>query len=643
MCGIVGIIDPAVNAFETRNVLQQMTDSITHRGPDDEGFFVNDEVGLGMRRLSIIDPEGGQQPISNEDNSVHVVSNGEIYNYRELAHQLRTQGHDIATDSDTEVIVHLYEEYGRDCVQHLRGMFAFAIWDSRKQELFVARDRLGIKPLYYWQSGDRLVFASEIKALLQHPCINAAPNLNGISAYLSVKYVPSPQTMFAGIKSLPPGHGLTVDRNGVQIKQYWDLSFQIERGGSKTEDDYVAELDDLLHQTVKLRLRSDVPFGAFLSGGVDSSVIVALMSRLLDEPVKTFSVGFEHSRGKQDELPYARKVANQFGTDHHEVVMRPDYFTELAQKVTWHLDQPIADQATLATFAVSELASRHVKMVLSGEGGDELFAGYARYLGERYSPLFRFMPRPIKSLALAAGAQLPRMRRQKIALFALCQKDEVARFTNWFPLFNSDMQSELVAGLDSGVNGSDASRAFGSCLAKTDADTPLNRMLYVDTKLWLPDFLLLRGDKMSMANSLEARTPFLDHKLVEFAASLPPKMKLNGMVRKYLLKKVARKLLPTEIVDRKKEGFPIPISSWFRNEMNPFVRDMLSEETIQRRGLFNAKYVTQLIEEHESRLADHGMLIWGLISLELWYQIYIDSPPRNKFCAPTTVFASQHK
>lgn len=640
MCGIVGIIDPAASSFEIRNNLQSMTDAIFHRGPDDEGFFVTDNIGLGMRRLSIIDVEGGHQPIRNEDGSVFLVCNGEIYNYRELTEQLRSRGHQFKTNSDVEVILHLYEELGPECVHQLRGMFAFAIWDSRRQRVFVARDRLGIKPLYYAHTGDCLVFGSEIKALLQHPSVNATPNLDGISAYLSLKYVPAPQTMFAGIESLPPAHTLIWERSsGVKLHEYWQLSFQVD-DSRKTEADFVEELDERLQESVRLRLRSDVPFGAFLSGGVDSSTIVALMSRMLDEPVKTFSVGFEGG-SKQDELPYARQVSKQFGTDHHEVMMRPEYFMEMAETVTWQLDQPIADQATLAMYAVSELASQHVKMVLTGEGGDELFAGYARYYGERFSPMFKLMPGPLKSLALAASARVPKRRRQKLALFALCQRDEVARFTNWFPLFNSDMISRLGAEKNEDFDGAAAQRAFRNQLQKTDASHALNRMLYVDTKLWLPDFLLMRGDKMSMANSLEARVPLLDHQLVEFAASLPPGLKLKGLIQKYLLKEVGRKYLPPEIIDRKKEGFPIPISAWFRNEMRPFARDMLSPETVMKRGLFNPTFVTRLLDEHETRFADHGALIWGLISLELWYRIYIDTPARNQFRNTKTVIASR--
>jgi asparagine synthase (glutamine-hydrolysing) len=627
MCGITGIHHYDRGEPPSERLLAQMLGAIRHRGPDDEGRYVDDGLAMGMRRLSIIDLDGGRQPIFNETGDVVVVFNGEIYNYRELAADLRQRGHVLKTASDTEVIVHLYEELGEQCVDELRGMFAFAIWDRRRQRLFIARDRLGIKPLYYAQREGCLVFASEIKALLQHPEIEARQDLTAIGSFLSLKYVPAPRTMFAGISALPPGHAMIVDRRGVSVRSYWDLSFAPSRNGHKKEEEYAEELDALLRESVKLRLRSDVPFGAFLSGGVDSSLVVALMSEFLDEPVKTFSVGFKGPAAKvSDELPYARLVAERFDTEHREIVVRPRDFTDLAEKVTWHLDQPLADQATLATYMVSKLAAGHVKMVLTGEGGDELFAGYARYAGERLAPLFRGIPGPLKSLALAAGARLPGMRRAKIALYALCQPHEVARFTNWFPLFNRDMKDALLSrATKRQLNGASAEDVFGEHLARSDAVHPLNRMLYVDTKLWLPDLLLARGDKMSMAASLEARVPLLDHKLVEFAAALPPNLKLRGLCRKHLLKRVARRYLPSAIVDRKKRGFPIPISAWFRNEARSFVRDLLSRESVQKRGLFNVNYVQGLIEQHESGFADHGALLWGLVSLELWQRRYLDS------------------
>jgi len=627
VCGICGVFEYRHQRPVLRETLGAMLRIIRHRGPDDEGMYFDNELALGMRRLSIIDLVSGKQPIFNEDGSIVVVFNGEIYNYLELTEQLRERGHVLKTVSDTEVIVHLYEDLGEDCVHQLRGMFAFAVWDVRRRRLFLARDRLGVKPLYYTQAGGRLIFGSEIKALLQHPEVEARLDLDGLRNFLSLKYVPAPQTMFAGILALPPGWRLTCDRNGVAAGPYWDLSFACDPADKRDERAYAEQLEALLRESVRLELRSDVPFGAFLSGGLDSSTVVALMSQFLDEPVKTFSVGFKGDGAAYSELPYARLVAAHYHTDHHEVLVRAQDLVDSAEKVVWHLDQPIADPATLANYMVAELASRHVKMVLTGEGGDELFAGYARYAGERLSPLFRLMPAPMRSLALAASAQLPGLRRAKIALYALCQRHEVARFANWFPLFNTDKMSALLSGdVKPRLNGVSAEQVFASHLARTDARDPLNRMLYVDTKLWLPDDLLARGDKMSMAASLEARVPLLDHKLVEFAALLPPHLKLKRFTRKYILKKVSRAWLPPEIPDRKKKGFPMPISVWFRKEARSFVRDMLSGRAFRERGLFNSTYVEQLLDEHDTGHADHGNLLWGLLGVELWHRLFIDQP-----------------
>jgi asparagine synthase (glutamine-hydrolysing) len=628
MCGICGIYDFEEQRPIDKQVIEAMLRVIRHRGPDDDGRLIDKNLAIGMRRLSIIDLVSGDQPIYNEERSIAVVFNGEIYNYRELTPQLEKQGHKFTTASDTEVIVHLYEQYGPECIHWLRGMFAFALWDKKNRRLLIARDRLGIKPLYYVLAGNRLVFASEIKAILQHPGIQAKLDLESLSHFLSLKYVPSPQTLFKGIVSLPPGHLLSCDSNGVEIRRYWDLKFDIADNGAKSEEEYAEELEALIKESVKLRLRSDVPFGAFLSGGVDSSTIVALMSEFLNEPVKTFSVGFNSREKESDELPFARLIADKFQTSHHEVLIRPDDFIDLAHKVTWHLDQPIADQATIATYMLSKLAARHVKMVLSGEGGDELFAGYARYAGERFFPFVKHLPKTFKSLALSMSNRLSGLHRPKIALYALCQADESARFTNWFPLFNWDKKARLMSDdLKNSLLDPTSNDVFGEQLARTDARQTLNRMLYVDTKLWLPDHLLLRGDKLSMAASLEARVPLLDHKLVEFAAALPPHMKLNGLKRKYLLKKVSQPLLPAEIINRKKQGFPIPISAWFRKEARSFVKDTLSPSAIKSRGLFNGAYVDKLFKEHESGFADHGNLLWGIMSIEIWLRLFVDRKP----------------
>jgi len=630
MCGIAGVYEYATGRPVGSQILLDMLSVIRHRGPDDEGTYIDNHLAMGMRRLSIIDLPGGKQPISNEDGSVTVVFNGEIYNYVELRERLRARGHRLVTASDTEVIVHLYEDLGEDCVRELRGMFAFALWDARRQRLFIARDRLGIKPLYYMEHRGRLIFASEIKAILQHPGVSADINVEALSHFLSLKYVPAPQTMFDGIQALPPGHTITCDRQKLDVRSYWHLSFARGDNYNLSEEACADRLAELLRECVKLHLVSDVPFGAFLSGGVDSSTIVALMSQLLDKPVKTFSVGFDGEGAGFSELPYARLVSKRYETDHHEIFVRPRDLTNLAEKVIWHLDQPIADNACVANYMVAELASRHVKMVLTGEGGDELFAGYARYAGEAMWPWFRHIPAPARSLAMGLAKRIPGFRRPKLALFALCQPNEVTRLANWFPLFNREMRASLLSDqFKRALSGVSAETILAQHLAATDATDPLHRMLYVDTKLWLPDDLLARGDKTSMASSLEARVPLLDHKLVEFAASLPPRMKLKGLTRKYLLKKVARRWLPAEVIDRKKEGFPMPFSIWFRKEAREFVRDLLSSETIKRRGFLDAAYVDKLLQDHEAGVADHGSLLWGLLSVELWHRIFLDSPPSS--------------
>jgi asparagine synthase (glutamine-hydrolysing) len=625
MCGIAGIYNNDFEPVES-GVLRRMLDTIRHRGPDDEGVFVDGHSGLGMRRLSIIDLAGGHQPIASEDGAVVCVLNGEIYNYRELRSSLRFRGHRFATASDTEVLVHLYEDLGDECVHELRGMFAFAIWDRRRRRLLVARDRLGIKPLYYCDAADSLLFASEIKALLVHPAVTAVPDLEAIGNFLSLKYVPAPQTMFRGISALPPGHLLTCGPEGIAVRSYWDLSFRADHDPTLSDGEHAEALAALLRESVKLHLVSDVPFGAFLSGGVDSSTVVALMTEALSEPVKTFSVGFEGDGEAYSELPYARLVAERCATDHHEVIVGARDLIDEAERVVWHLDQPIADEACLANYLVSRLASQHVKMVLTGEGGDELFAGYARYAGNRLAPLFEFLPGPVRWSIAATSQRVPWFRRQKLAMYALCQSQELTRLVNWFPLFNPEAKAALLApACRAELNGSSPNDVFAWFLNRTDATDPLSRMLYVDTKLWLPDDLLARGDKTSMAASIEARVPLLDHKVVEFAASLPPHFKLRGFARKYLLKQVARSLLPASIIDRKKKGFPIPLSLWFRKEARALVRDVLSPSAVRRRGLFDPPAVERLIVQNETGRANHGPALWAILSLELWHRLFIDA------------------
>jgi asparagine synthase (glutamine-hydrolysing) len=515
-------------------------------------------------------------------------------------------------------------------------MFAFALWDSIRYRLLLARDRLGIKPLYYAETRGSLIFGSEIKAILQHPDVASTLDSEALGNFLSLKYVPCPQTMFSGIRVLPPGHLLICERAGTFVRRYWRLSYARKSTHGRTEQDWTEELEHLLRESVQMHLVSDVPFGAFLSGGLDSSTVVALMSQALTQSVKTFAVGFDGEGSVHSELPYARLVAQRWHTDHHELLVGAKDFIAQAEEIIWHLDQPIADPAALPNYMVARLARREVKMVLTGEGGDELFAGYARYAGERFSSLLRWLPPTVKQSLLASAERMPGLRAPKLALRAMLQSDEATRLAEWFPLFNRDMKAKLLSDdFARELNGSGPADVFARELAETDATGFLNRMLYLDTKLWLADDLLARGDKTSMAASLEARVPLLDHKLVEFAAGLPPALKLNGFTRKYLLRKVGRQLLPPKILSRRKKGFPVPLSIWFRKEARGFVRDLLSPATVRRRGFFRSGSVELLLKEHESGFADHGNQIWSLVSIELWLRLYLDSSCKAQTLSPS--------
>jgi asparagine synthase (glutamine-hydrolysing) len=633
MCGIVGILDPEARD-DLSPVTEDMLRAIVHRGPDDSGVFTDGNIALGSCRLSIIDLAGGHQPMTNEDGSVVVVFNGEIYNHRALSDDLRRRGHTMASRSDTETIVHLYEEYGDELVHRLRGMFAFAIWDARRKRLLIARDRLGIKPLYYAVRGSKVVFASEIKALLVEGSTEPTVDLDSLVQFLALKYVPSPGTLFDGVRSLPPGHLLTSDGHNVSVRRWWQLSFTAG-DGAVDEAESALRLREILQESVRVHLESDVPFGAFLSGGLDSSTIVALMSQTLGRAVKTFSIGYDGDDSAISELPYARLIADRYETDHHEVIVSARDFVESAERVVWHLDQPIADGATLPNLLLSDAASREVKMVLTGEGGDELFAGYARHVGERLAPAVRAVPTQLRTLALAAAGRMPGMRRPKLAFYALSQRDEATRFVSWFALFNQDRLASLLSAETSSAIATDrAIDVFRGHLADTDASEPLSRMLYLDTVLWLPDDLLARGDKTSMAASLEARLPLLDHTLVEFAASLPSRLKIRGLTRKYLLRRVAREWLPDAVLSRRKQGFPTPLANWFRGEAKPLLYDHLSGDAVRSRGLFDAGYVSRLLDEHDRGFADHSSMLFGLLTLEIWQRLFVDTRSRVWTHAP---------
>jgi len=625
MCGISGIVYHDRHRPVILDDLKRMCNTLVHRGPDDEGFFVDQNVGLGMRRLNVIDLATGHQPISNEDGRLWIVFNGEIYNYPELRKELEEKGHRFSTNTDTETIVHAYEEYGEHCVTKLNGMFAFAIWDCRKQKLLLARDRLGIKPLYYFLDNRHLVFGSELKAILEHREVPRAIDLEALDSYLTFEYIPAPLSIFKGIKKLPPGHTLVLQDGKASIRQYWDLSFERFEG---REEDLSQALYDLVKDSVRMRLISDVPLGAFLSGGIDSSAIVCMMSELMNQPVKTFSIGFDDP--SYNELRYARAVAKHFGTDHHELTIKPDV-VNLVEDLVRYLDEPLADVSVFPTYLVSQLARENVTVVLSGDGGDELFAGYDWYLAEKIEQYYRGLPSAVRTRWLPQVVSLiPPSSRKKGLINKLKRFVEGSvlpdslrhfRWNVFMTEVNKDnLYSEELKRSASHFN--PYSRFIAYLKAFEEAD-PLWQQQFADIKTYLPDDILVKVDRMSMANSLEARTPFLDYRVVEFAARLPSHLKLNGFKTKYLLKQCMAKKLPAATLNRKKEGFSIPIKNWLRQELRPLMHDVLSPERIKREGLFNASYVEKLKAEHLNGNANHSHQLWSLMIFEIWRDMYL--------------------
>ncbi len=621
-----------------------MCDTIVHRGPDAHGCYVNGPVGLGSRRLSIIDVDGGRMPIANEDETVWVVYNGEIYNYPSLRERLERAGHHFATNTDTETIVHLYEEEGDDFVRHLNGMFALALWDQRKRRLVLARDHLGIKPLFYAVTDDRLVFGSEIKALLADG-VDREIDPIALHDYLSLNYVPGPRTMFAGVRKLPAGHLLTVEAESgaVSVREYWDMPPADERPVFKTGPELENELLQLLRDIVRDQMISDVPVGAFLSGGIDSSVVVALMSEVSGRPVQTFSVGFAEK--SYSELPYAQLVAERFHTDHHELVMPPRAH-DVVSAMANYFDEPFADSSSAAVFAVSDLAARHVKVALSGDGGDELFGGYYTYQADKLAGVFRRLPR-----FLAAGLipkivnLLPTSDRKASLDFKLkrfvagASLPPLEAHFAWKAFFSEAMKADLYRSSNGNGNGNGHRNGNGDHhgpRASVDllqghfdryaTDDLINRLLYVDTKVQLVDCMLTKVDRMSMAHSLEVRVPLLDLRLVEFMSRLPSSLKVRGLTLKYLLKRVARRLLPREIMRRPKAGFSIPVAVWIKGELRDMVSDYLSPHRIEAQGLFRAAAVDEMLQAHWSGRRDYSRNIWNLLMFSLWHERYAASP-----------------
>lgn len=628
MCGIAGKFNFADGAPVSRELMARMNVAQRHRGPDGCGQHFDRGVGLAHTRLSIIDVSGGHQPMSNEDESLWIVFNGEIYNFPQLRRRLQAKGHKFRTHSDTETILHLYEELGEDCVNELRGMFAFAIWDSRAEKLFIARDRLGIKPLHYTVAqGRSLVFGSEIKAILQDETVPRRVNFDALSQYVSLMFVPAPATMFAGIHKLPPAHTLTCDRNGLRIRKYWDVRYEVNE--SLTEEQAAGQLLDLLKQTVKDHLISDVPLGAFLSGGVDSSTVVGLMKQVITGKLVTCSIGFEEEH--YNELPYARQMAARFGSEHHEHIVRAD-IEQMFPLIVWHFDEPFADSSAIPTYYVSKTARQHVTVALSGDGGDELFAGYQRYELEGFEQRLRRLLGPLRHLG-AAARLMPFGFKGKNSLESLTRDpDDAYARKHFLYLFTEQAKSRLMARPDAPTYAEQFRELYRA--APAAADDWLNRALYVDLKLSLPDDMLTKVDRMSMAVSLEVRPPLLDHKFVEFVASLPPRFKIAGAERKRVFKKSAAQLLPPEILSRKKQGFRLPIAEWLRGALRDTAGELLLGKTATQRGYFNKPELERLWQDHQSGRADKAHQIWLLMLLELWHRKYIDDsrPP----AAPTT-------
>jgi asparagine synthase (glutamine-hydrolysing) len=633
MCGINGI------AFSSRSknhinesVLRRMRDVIFHRGPDDGGMFIDERVGFGHRRLSIVDVSRGQQPMFNEDESCVIIYNGEVYNHGDYRAELEAKGHVYQTHCDTETILHLYEEYGADCVRFLRGMFAFAIWDRRKKELFIARDRLGVKPLYYVHDAEgNLFFASEIKSILEANAVKPELNYDALPDQLANHGTSFDETLFKGVKRLLPGHTLSWHDGKIKIERYWDVSFEPKNLPScRTEKgrvDIIGQWRELFRESVRLRLMADVPLGMFLSGGIDSSAICAMMAEMVDAPVKTFSVGFKEREA--NEFEYARIVSKAFKTEHHEITITPEQFFDELPNLVWHEDEPIGFVASIPLYFVSRLAQKHVKVVLTGEGSDEMLGGYGRYLktlallqcGEKYESL---TPRFIRNLVKNGVETLPDSLNRKLRrTFLTLDADIENLYFDNFAIFPKAMQEKLLtAETKERISERNPYFHLQNWLEATDAESGLDKLLFADTKTYLHE-LLMKQDQMSMAASIESRVPFLDHKLVEFTARLPEQMKIRGRKTKWILREAMKGILPEEILTRQKMGFPVPVGNWFRREFRHIVDEYVLSERALSRNIFNADFLRQIVNRHNAG-ENHDERLWFLVNFEIWQRQFID-------------------
>jgi asparagine synthase (glutamine-hydrolysing) len=625
MCGICGKLNFDLGAKIDAALIRAMLGTIRHRGPDDEGIYLGSGVGLGHRRLSIIDLNTGHQPLSNENGTVWIVFNGEIYNYKELRGFLVSRGHVFTTQTDTEVIVHLYEELGPECLQKLRGMFAFAIWDEHKKALFLARDRIGIKPLYYSLTGEFLVFASEIKAILADPAANREIATDVIDRFLTFLYLPGEDTLLKGIKKLAPGHYLLVRDGKAEVRQYWDLRFS--KGSTiRSIKNTESELLSLLAETVELHMIADVPVGVLLSGGVDSTAVLSFAVDRTNQEISSYTVGFS-SPGVADERPYAKLAANACGSRHHEMTISASDFADFMPKYVWHMEEPVCEPPAVALYYISKLASEHVKVLLSGEGGDEAFAGYSNYRNLLWLERIKSYLSPLagtigQGLSFANSIlNSARIRTYAPLMNAKFPAYYFSRTSNPYRYAGNGLGRLYSADFDRTIDREHTLEPVRRYQAHVHAENTLDAMLYIDTKTWLPDDLLIKADKMTMASSVELRVPLLDHKVLEFAAALPPNLKVRGFTTKYLAKKVLKNRVPAQILDRPKAGFPVPYEAWLRKELRSWVREILLDRQTTNRGYFDAKSVERWLSASEDKGVNFKE-IFSLATLELWHRSF---------------------
>lgn len=622
MCGICGIFEYEPSCSVTRELVHRMNEAISHRGPDDEGIYIAPGIGLGHRRLSIIDVAGGHQPIANEDGSIHVLLNGEIYNYSELREELLKKGHCFTTHSDTEAIVHLYEEYGTECFARLRGMFAIALWDSQRRELVLARDRVGKKPLFYTAGQGRTLFGSELKALLAAGGLPKEINHQAICDYFSLGYIPAPKTVYRNVRKVSPGHYLVVSSRGIHEHQYWDVSFaHVEQ---HSEEEWCEQLRHSLCEATRVRLMSEVPLGAFLSGGVDSSAVVAFMSRLMRQPVTTCSIGFEEE--EYNEAQFARQVAKEFHSDHHEQTVRPNAM-EVMDKLVWHYDEPFADSSAIPTYYVSKVAREYVTVALGGDGGDENFAGYRRYIFDYYENRTRnYIPAVIRRNVFGpvgrwypALAWAPRVFRARATFQSLSRSPLEGYFTS-MSYFRPDEKHRLfTSDFRQSLEGYDSIEVFREHYNHADTDDPLSKIQYVDIKTYLPDDILAKVDRASMAVSLEVRAPLLDHQLIELAARMPSALKLRRQIGKYIFKQAMASVLPKGILERKKQGFAIPLARWFRFELKEMAEDALFGEPD---GILDPGFLRKIWNQHQRMQYDRSPHLWAVLMFRKWKEAF---------------------